>query len=174
MTVESILRARVLQVADDVTSEAIAARLGLPVSRVEALRRRPLTYPLRSCEGCGELFAPIVRAQRYCCPEHRYERRNERACEFCGETFTPVFDEHPMSIGAVTVDDDFPKLPEEGIIAWQLHAGGAMEAVFRNIQFTDLNAPVVLGTRPIEAPPAVMEEPGRRPLFPRLRRIFRR
>src|SRR5262245_25572356 len=76
--------------------------------------------------------------------------------------------------GAVTVDDDFPKLPEEGIIAWQLHAGGAMEAVFRNIQFTDLNQPVVLGTRPIEASPAVMEEPGRRPLFPRLRRMFRR
>ncbi len=41
---------------------------------------------------------------------------------------------------AVTVDEDFPKLPEEGIIAWQLHAGGPMEVVFRNIQFTDLSA----------------------------------
>ena len=26
--------------------------------------------------------------------------------------------------GETTVDDDFPKMPDEGIIAWQLHAGG--------------------------------------------------
>jgi hypothetical protein len=33
------------------------------------------------------------------------------------------------------VDEDFPKLPEEGIIAWQLHAGPAMEVTFRRIRF---------------------------------------
>ena len=41
--------------------------------------------------------------------------------------------------GQTTVDDDFPKMPEDGIIAWQLHTGGGMEAVFRQIYFTDLS-----------------------------------
>jgi hypothetical protein len=37
------------------------------------------------------------------------------------------------------VDGDFPKMPEEGIIAWQLHAGfKSMEVTFKDIQFTDL------------------------------------
>jgi serine/threonine protein kinase len=42
--------------------------------------------------------------------------------------------------GLTTVDDEFDKLPAEGIIAWQLHAGPAMEATFRNIEFKDLSA----------------------------------
>lgn len=37
-----------------------------------------------------------------------------------------------------TVDDDFAKMPDEGIIAFQLHAGGAMEVIFKNIQFKEL------------------------------------
>jgi len=41
--------------------------------------------------------------------------------------------------GETMVDDDFANLPEEGIIAWQLHAGGPMEVTFRNIQFTNLS-----------------------------------
>ena len=41
--------------------------------------------------------------------------------------------------GETTVDDDFPKMPESGIIAFQLHAGGSMEVVFRNIEFKDLS-----------------------------------
>lgn len=40
--------------------------------------------------------------------------------------------------GQTTVDDDFPKMPPDGIIAWQLHTGGPMTVTFRNIQFTDL------------------------------------
>jgi hypothetical protein len=40
--------------------------------------------------------------------------------------------------GEVTVDKDFPKMPETGIIAWQLHAGGPMVVIFRNIRFKDL------------------------------------
>jgi hypothetical protein len=40
--------------------------------------------------------------------------------------------------GETTVDEEFANLPEEGILAWQLHSGPAMEVVFRNIQFTDL------------------------------------
>ncbi len=39
--------------------------------------------------------------------------------------------------GETTVDDDFEKLPEEGIIAWQLHAGDPMQVVFRKIEFKD-------------------------------------
>jgi hypothetical protein len=40
--------------------------------------------------------------------------------------------------GQVTVDEDFPKMPKEGIIAFQLHAGGPMEVTFRNIRFKEL------------------------------------
>jgi hypothetical protein len=43
--------------------------------------------------------------------------------------------------GETTVDDDFAKMPEDGIIAWQLHGGGAMEVAFRNIQFKNLSTP---------------------------------
>lgn len=37
--------------------------------------------------------------------------------------------------GVVTVDEDFDKMPEEGIIAFQLHAGASMEVTFKNILF---------------------------------------
>jgi hypothetical protein len=42
--------------------------------------------------------------------------------------------------GLTTVDDDFPTLLPEGIIAWQLHSGAPMEVTFRNIQFKDLKS----------------------------------
>ncbi len=41
--------------------------------------------------------------------------------------------------GSVTVDGDFPKMPGDGIIAWQLHSGPPMEIQFRKIQFTNLS-----------------------------------
>ena len=34
--------------------------------------------------------------------------------------------------GETTVDRDFDNLPADGIIAWQLHAGGPMEAAFKD------------------------------------------
>lgn len=40
--------------------------------------------------------------------------------------------------GAVTVDQEFPNLPPTGIIAWQLHSGGPMEVVFKDIRFKEL------------------------------------
>lgn len=40
--------------------------------------------------------------------------------------------------GQTTVDGDFPTLPESGIIAWQLHAGGPLTITYRNIQFREL------------------------------------
>jgi hypothetical protein len=42
--------------------------------------------------------------------------------------------------GETTVDDDFGKMPDEGIIAWQIHAGAPMEVVFKNIKFKELTA----------------------------------
>src|SRR2546423_753437 len=40
--------------------------------------------------------------------------------------------------GATTVDDDFPGMHDDGIIAWQIHSGPPMEVSFRNIQFKEL------------------------------------
>jgi hypothetical protein len=42
--------------------------------------------------------------------------------------------------GETMVDGDFPKMSEEGIIAWQLHAGfKSMEVTFKDIQFKNLS-----------------------------------
>jgi Domain of Unknown Function (DUF1080) len=41
--------------------------------------------------------------------------------------------------GETTVDDDFPRLPDSGIIAWQIHAGKPMEVIFKDIKFKDLS-----------------------------------
>jgi hypothetical protein len=41
--------------------------------------------------------------------------------------------------GETMVDGDFDKMPEEGIIAWQLRAGDPMEVTFKDIHFTDLS-----------------------------------
>jgi hypothetical protein len=42
--------------------------------------------------------------------------------------------------GETTVDGDFEKMPDEGIIAWQLHQGfKSMEVTFKDIQFKDLS-----------------------------------
>lgn len=40
--------------------------------------------------------------------------------------------------GETTVDGDFPKMPDLGTIAFQLHAGGPMEVTFRNIDFKEI------------------------------------
>jgi serine/threonine protein kinase/lysophospholipase L1-like esterase len=41
--------------------------------------------------------------------------------------------------GKTTVDDDFPIMPAEGIIAWQIHGGPPMEVVFKNIRFKEID-----------------------------------
>ena len=41
--------------------------------------------------------------------------------------------------GVTTVDEEFAKMPDDGIIAWQLHAGAPMEVTFRNINFKELD-----------------------------------
>lgn len=40
--------------------------------------------------------------------------------------------------GEAMVDEEFAKLPDDGIIAFQLHAGGPMTVVYQDIKFTDL------------------------------------
>jgi Domain of Unknown Function (DUF1080) len=40
--------------------------------------------------------------------------------------------------GETTVDGDFEKMPDKGIIAFQLHAGGPMEVTFKDIMFKEL------------------------------------
>ena len=40
--------------------------------------------------------------------------------------------------GETTVDGDFATMPAEGIIAFQLHGGQAMEVTFRKIEFKEL------------------------------------
>jgi hypothetical protein len=43
--------------------------------------------------------------------------------------------------GETMVDGDFPKMPEDGIIAFQLHAGfPTMEVTFKDIKFKDLSS----------------------------------
>ena len=43
--------------------------------------------------------------------------------------------------GVTTVDEEFAKMPEEGIIAFQLHAGyPSMEVTFKDLKFKDLSA----------------------------------
>jgi hypothetical protein len=42
--------------------------------------------------------------------------------------------------GETMVDDDFPKMPDDGIIAFQLHGGfKTMEVTFKDIEFKDLS-----------------------------------
>jgi hypothetical protein len=41
--------------------------------------------------------------------------------------------------GETTVDDDFPTMPETGLIGWQLHSGfKGMEVTFKDIRFTEI------------------------------------
>lgn len=40
--------------------------------------------------------------------------------------------------GEITVDADFPTMPDIGLIGWQLHAGGPMEVTFKNIAFKEV------------------------------------
>lgn len=42
--------------------------------------------------------------------------------------------------GATTVDGEFVKMLDEGIIAWQIHSGPPMEVTFKDIQFKEIIA----------------------------------
>src|SRR5262249_28598104 len=51
--------------------------------------------------------------------------------------------------GLTTVDDEFPELPPDGIIAWQIHRGPGLEVTFRNIEFKELREEVAQKTEKI-------------------------
>jgi hypothetical protein len=40
--------------------------------------------------------------------------------------------------GTTTVDDEFPKMPDSGIIAFQIHAGPPMTVTFKEIEFKEM------------------------------------
>lgn len=40
--------------------------------------------------------------------------------------------------GTTMVDGEFPKVPDEGVIGFQLHSGGPTEVVFRKIEFKEI------------------------------------
>jgi hypothetical protein len=40
--------------------------------------------------------------------------------------------------GVTTVDEEFPILPESGIIAFQIHGGGPMEVTFKDVRFKEI------------------------------------
>jgi hypothetical protein len=42
--------------------------------------------------------------------------------------------------GETTINEDFPNLPADGYIGWQLHAGAPMEVIFRDVHFRDLSS----------------------------------
>jgi hypothetical protein len=42
--------------------------------------------------------------------------------------------------GFTTVDGEFPKMPEDGLIGLQLHGGHITEATFKDFEFTELGA----------------------------------
>ncbi|MFQ3652396.1 MAG: DUF1080 domain-containing protein [Gemmataceae bacterium] len=41
--------------------------------------------------------------------------------------------------GTTMIDGEFPTMPDEGIIAFQLHAGPSMKVIFKDIHFKDLS-----------------------------------
>jgi hypothetical protein len=43
--------------------------------------------------------------------------------------------------GKTSIDEEFEKMPDEGIIAFQLHGGGSMEVTFKDIEFKELKQP---------------------------------
>ncbi|MBT4867708.1 MAG: protein kinase, partial [Planctomycetaceae bacterium] len=59
--------------------------------------------------------------------------------------------------GTTVIDQEFPSLPEEGLLGWQLHGGRVMAATFRNVRIRELgkngkpSAPTIPG--PATQPP---------------------
>jgi hypothetical protein len=84
----------------------------------------------------GENFGGMMQA----CPKD-FVKNHVKEKEFNDYSIKCVGKHVTIKInGETTVDGDFPKMPDEGIIAWQLHAGfKSMEVTFKDIKFTDLS-----------------------------------
>jgi hypothetical protein len=86
--------------------------------------------------GClyGELFGGMMKAAPRDVTDRAVKKAdfNDYSIKCAGKHVTIRIN------GETTVDDDFPKMPEEGIIAWQLHAGPPMEVTFKNVRFKEI------------------------------------
>jgi hypothetical protein len=81
----------------------------------------------------GERFGGLMRAAR---PE---AQKVVKAKDFNDYHIKVVGKHVTIKLAGVTaVDDDFAKMPEEGIIAFQLHSGGPIEVTFKDIRFKAL------------------------------------
>ena len=69
--------------------------------------------------------------------------RSDRSAQSGGESSSIWCVDKRVSIkvnGTTTVDDHFPEIPDEGIIAWKLRGDyPGMEVTFRKIPFGDLS-----------------------------------
>ena len=81
----------------------------------------------------GELFGGLMKAAR---PEAQKAVKekdfNDYHIKVVGKHVTITLN------GVTAVDDEFARLPEEGIIAFQLHAGSPIEVTFKDIRFKQL------------------------------------
>ncbi len=86
----------------------------------------------------GENFGGMMKAADWNAVEKVLKPNdfNDYAIRVVGKHVTIRFN------GVATVDDDFPHMPDQGRIAWQMHSGFKdMEVTFRNIQFKELSPP---------------------------------
>jgi len=80
----------------------------------------------------GEKFGGMMKASDF-------KKLNVKPTEFNDYSIKVVGKKVTIKVnGEVAVDEEFPKLPEEGIIAVQIHAGGPMEVTYKNIKFKEL------------------------------------
>jgi Domain of Unknown Function (DUF1080) len=84
----------------------------------------------------GELFGGMMQAASPAVIKEVVKEKefNDYAIKCVGKHVTVTIN------GTTMVDGDFEKLPDDGIIAWQLHAGyPSMEVIFKDIKFKDLS-----------------------------------
>ena len=80
----------------------------------------------------GEKFGGMMKASDFKTLKVKPDDFNDYSIKVVGKKVTIKVND------IVAVDQEFEKLPDEGIIAFQLHAGGPMEANFKNIKFKEL------------------------------------
>ena len=64
--------------ARGLTPAEVARELRVGRTYAIELLRKPAEFAERSCELCGETFAPRSGRQRFCTPEHQQEHRQRR------------------------------------------------------------------------------------------------
>jgi hypothetical protein len=81
----------------------------------------------------GERFGGMMKAAS------KESQKAVKASDFNDYTIRCVGKRVTITVNGVkTVDEEFPKMPDSGIIAFQLHAGGPMEVTFKDIVFAEI------------------------------------